>query len=596
MMQIMAEGVVKTMKRLLIFSALLALAMAGSLAAQSTLRREYRDLAIDVWTDHDTGSNYYEGDNVTIYFKTSQDAYVTIYDLDSRGNVNLIFPPSPTDNHLVQAGEVYQIPDPSADYTLTLEGPPGNENIQMVASTDYFPVPNWDGPVSVYDNDWGFKYDGDNEKFMDQINNKYFTGENFAYDHVGFYVAPKYYYQPDRADCSGDCGRAYIDYPDGCEVYVDGVFFGYAPLYMPGIYLGRHRVTVYWGTSVVYNDWIFVNAYDPFCVFPRPLFVYRYCYDNWYHHRNWDSYWGGPSHFKYKDRDFYSGARLAERRGYRIVDNDHGRYVRSKSYDAGKESRIADYKQKFGYDPGSRTFTERKTDRVDQGGRKYYNSGTVNTDKGRGVDNRGGYQGKPAGDAGRKDGNYGREGQGRKEQPGGTTNKGNVDNRRGDRPASGESKGSGVDNRKPDRKSGGDSKDQPKGRPESKDRQSSGSQGKPRSDNSQYYHYTRSDAADHVARQGGWNRWGDRPTGTGVTPNEPARPRVQERAVQPQPQANGNSGGRGYSAPENRGGSRETGSNGSRSNSGGGERTSGGGARSQGGGGGHSSGGGGHKR
>lgn len=383
------------MKRTIIFTALLMLVLSSVLAAQSTMRRTYRDLEVDVWTDRDDGSNYYEGDDITIYFRTSQDAYVTIYDLDTRGNVNLIFPPEPGENNYVQADEIYMIPERSDDYTLTLEGPPGNEYIQIVASTEYYPVPDWEGPVSVYAKDWGFKYDGENENFINEVNRKYFSGDNFAYDNVEFYVAPKYYYQPERSDCSGDCGRVYIDYPNGCEVYVDGVFYGYAPLYVPSIYFGRHRVTVYWGSTVVFNDWIFVDVHYPYFVYTRPWFVYHYCWDNWYRDYGWHSYYRGPSHYKYKHRDFYVASKPAERRGYQVVANDHAKYSKSKTYVADKVSRINKYKETHGYDAKTKTFTTTKYREPDgTGAKKYYNADSYK----KGADSRGSVEKKQPAD------------------------------------------------------------------------------------------------------------------------------------------------------------------------------------------------------
>lgn len=443
------------MKRLIILTALLALVLTSVLAAQSTLRRTYRDLAVDVWTDRDDGSNYYEGDDITIYFRTSEDAYVTIYDLDTRGNVNLIFPPEPGDNNYVQAGEIYMIPERSDDYTLTLEGPPGNEHIQMVASTEYFPVPDWRGPRSVYEKDWGFKYDGENEEFIDRVNRKFFTGENFAYDHVSFYVAPKYYYQPVQTAYSGGGGRVYVDYPDGCEVYVDGVFFGYAPLYVPSIYLGRHRMTVYWGTSLVYNDWIFVDAHMPYFVYTRPWFVYNYCWDRWYRDYGWHSYYDGPSRYKHKQGDFYNASKPKARRGYEVVANNHAKYAKSKFYSGDKETRITKYKETYGYDTKTKTFTTGKYARPDEVGKKrYYNADAYDGSKRKGSNDKG--------DAGRKS-EVGRKYEGKKE------------------PVGSQKKGSSVDTRKPVRPSGGDTKKEPQAKPSGGDTKKE-PQAKPKSD------------------------------------------------------------------------------------------------------------------
>ena len=388
------------MKRLLLLTALLAtvaVLFANVASAQSTLRRSYDDLDVDIWTDKDDGSNYYEGDDITIYFRASRDCYVTIYDLDTRGNINLLFPAEPGDNNFISGDEIYMIPDRGDDFEYTLEGPPGNESIQIVATTEYHPAPDWRGPMSVNDDSWGFKYDGDNDDFVMKVNRRYFPDDNCATDQVAFYVAPRYYYQPEKNDCSGDCGQVYIDYPNGCEVYVNGVFFGYAPLYVPSIYLGRHRVTVYWGSSIVYNDWILVDAWTPYIVYTRPWYMYDYCYNHWYRHQVWDTWYDGPSRYKYKNHDFYSYKKPDTRRGYKVVDNSGGRYEKSKTYVTDKVARIDKYKSTYSYDKSTKTYTASK-------GRYDYDKGKSNSSsKGRDYDS---YNGKKSTGGSHDNGTY----------------------------------------------------------------------------------------------------------------------------------------------------------------------------------------------
>lgn len=348
------------MKRALIITALLALVAMQSAVAQSTLRRVYDDLNVDVWTDRDDGSSYQEGDNITIYFRASRDCYVTLYDLDTRGNIGLIFPEQPDQNNFVVGDEIYMIPDRSADFEFEVTGPPGTEYVQMVASTEPYQVPEWWDPISVVDEGWPFAYEDDDEQFLDQINQTYFPTGSSAYDQVSFYVAPKYYYKRAEVDCSGDCGVVYIDYPTGCDVYVDGVYWGASPLWIPSIYLGRHRVSVYWGTVIVYNDWIDVFQYQPYYVYTRPHYLYPYYYHHWGHSYRWGET-HGPSRIKYKPHTYYTGDRPDARPGYTVVDNDRARYNKSKVYSTEKVKRISEYKQKYSYDHSTKTYTTTKT-------------------------------------------------------------------------------------------------------------------------------------------------------------------------------------------------------------------------------------------
>ncbi len=66
-------------------------------------------LDIDVWVDNEDGV-YYEGESITIFFHANRDCHVAIYGLDTRGDVNLLYPAGPWDNGFVYGGEVYAIP------------------------------------------------------------------------------------------------------------------------------------------------------------------------------------------------------------------------------------------------------------------------------------------------------------------------------------------------------------------------------------------------------------------------------------------------------------------------------------------------------
>ena len=205
-----------------------------------------RYLDIDVWTNHPDGE-FYVGDKVTIDFRTNRDAFVAIYTVDSKGRVNLLFPTGPSDDNFVRGGETYQIPGGGDDFDLVVTGPEGTENIQAIASRERFPIPDW-YPTSglVLDRD-------DRFDFMDYVNGRFFVGydgQRFAFDRSAMYVdqwEDNYYrpvYYPDYPAWTLT-GNVYIDYPWGGTVYVNGVYWGIAPLYIPRIFVGWHTLTIY---------------------------------------------------------------------------------------------------------------------------------------------------------------------------------------------------------------------------------------------------------------------------------------------------------------------------------------------------------------
>lgn len=209
-----------------------------------------RYLDAEVWVDHADGE-YYIGDDIGISFRVSRDAFVAIYTVDSRGMVNLLFPSDPSEDNFVRGGETYQLPGPRDNYDLVVSGPEGVENIQVIASRERFPVPSWYGNSGLVC-DWDDRYE-----FMDYVNGKYFIrydGQRFAYDRAVIFVNEweEYYFRPvyyPTYPSWSVCGNVYIDYGWGHSVYINGVYWGCTPLYVPRIAVGWHTITIFdpWG-------------------------------------------------------------------------------------------------------------------------------------------------------------------------------------------------------------------------------------------------------------------------------------------------------------------------------------------------------------
>lgn len=217
---------------------------------QSNEVRIDRYLNAEVWTDHEDGE-YYEGDRVTIYFRVSRDAFVAIYSIDSKGRVNMLFPGSPNQDNYVVGGVTHSLPSRNDDYDLVVSGPEGVENIQIIASREPIPIPDW-YPNSGMLCDWESRHD-----YMDWVNGQFFVkygGQSFAYDRTAMYIyewEPDYFrpiYRPYYPSWTV-YGNAYVDYWWGSSIYIDGIYWGCAPLYLPRLYVGWHTFTVYdqWG-------------------------------------------------------------------------------------------------------------------------------------------------------------------------------------------------------------------------------------------------------------------------------------------------------------------------------------------------------------
>ncbi|MBD3401525.1 DUF4384 domain-containing protein [candidate division GN15 bacterium] len=222
-----------------------------------------RYLDAEVWTNHSDGE-YYVGDNIQINFRVSRDAFVAIYSVDTRGMVNLIFPTDPGQDNFVRGGESYRLPGANAGYDLVVNGPEGVENIQIIASRERFPVPNWyrnSGLVC----DWDDRYN-----YMDYLNGRYFIrydGQRFAYDRAAIFVNEweDYYFRPVYRPYYPSwsvCGNVYIDYGWGHSVYVNGVYWGCTPLYLPRIAVGWHTVTIYDRYGYCWENDVHISYYN----------------------------------------------------------------------------------------------------------------------------------------------------------------------------------------------------------------------------------------------------------------------------------------------------------------------------------------------
>ena len=255
------------MKKLIIYTVILALVLPLTASAENLVRSygdgEYTNgPEVDVWVDNDDGI-YYEGETIRIFFQASQDCYVAIYSIDTRGDVNLIFPAERYESGRIQGGELYAIPSDYEDYDLVVTGPEGIEHIVAVASDKPIDIPNWYNGAPI-----NCDYNDDREDFIDYINDRYFTcsqsGCDRVFDQEAIYIkVPEYYYKPvyvpDSWYSYPNYSLVYIDYPYGGEIYIDGIFFGIAPLYIPRVYWGWHWFTIYDRYGYCWESHIQVN-------------------------------------------------------------------------------------------------------------------------------------------------------------------------------------------------------------------------------------------------------------------------------------------------------------------------------------------------
>ncbi len=121
-----------------LIAALLLAATAAS-ADRYPIREKIREVPdrveVEIWTDRGPGARYRAGESIEIYFRTNVDAWVAIYDIDTRGRVHRLFPSRHHGDNHVYGGEVHRVPSRYGHH-FEVEGPSGWETLRAVASTD----------------------------------------------------------------------------------------------------------------------------------------------------------------------------------------------------------------------------------------------------------------------------------------------------------------------------------------------------------------------------------------------------------------------------------------------------------------------------
>ncbi len=112
---------------------------APRITAQSIIVNPYQgSLKVQVWTDRDQSGlanpRYGIGEKVSVALRTSQDAYVYLFNVNADGQIDLFFPNGYEGNNFVKAGVVKRFPGQNAKYSLTVGSPEGQDKLLAVAS------------------------------------------------------------------------------------------------------------------------------------------------------------------------------------------------------------------------------------------------------------------------------------------------------------------------------------------------------------------------------------------------------------------------------------------------------------------------------
>jgi hypothetical protein len=204
-------------------------------------------LDVDVWINKDEGGVYRPGESMRVYFRSTGDSYMLVFNVDTEGFVHLIYPYGPGDPPFVDGGRAYRIPSRSDPYDLVADGPPGIEYVVAVASPYPFQNLPWYLSADRNDGERPDLEDDDDDTESGQIQGDPYVG----IDHIIRRIAPQgredriatnetYFYIGRRVEypryVCADCHSHpfYFDpYVNACsafEIRVDATWAHYAPI------------------------------------------------------------------------------------------------------------------------------------------------------------------------------------------------------------------------------------------------------------------------------------------------------------------------------------------------------------------------------
>ena len=257
-------------------------------------------LDVEVWTDRGNDGVYQPGDVMEVRTRTSADAYLLVYEVDSEGRVNLLYPERGS-RGFVEGRQTLRVPSDQSNLELVVEGSAGEGFVVAIASTEPFKdLPWYLRPVDMQAADLGYegapptpeegvtsdgKIVGDPFVAMERIRRGVVAtpddASRFATAYTTYYIHHQVKYP--RYLCN-DCHRP------GAWAWWDGFdpYYAHCSVF-------DFRVNWYWGWGP--NYWFgyvpyYYYVYRPDCPPRYRVYSSRYC-------SSWDAYgyrsniWGG---------------------------------------------------------------------------------------------------------------------------------------------------------------------------------------------------------------------------------------------------------------------------------------------------------------
>ena len=99
------------------------------------MRNDPAELDVELWAERETGDRLsvnrtaHIGESIRFMFRSNEDGYVTIVDIQPSGDVVILYPNDFSPNNKVVKGKLYSIPSQEDDFKITVTNPIGLETV-----------------------------------------------------------------------------------------------------------------------------------------------------------------------------------------------------------------------------------------------------------------------------------------------------------------------------------------------------------------------------------------------------------------------------------------------------------------------------------
>lgn len=201
--------------------------------------RPVPDFRIKVWIDKGCGKSYTVGENITIYFKSNKDCYLTLFEFSPGGRIRLLLPNRYRKDNFFKANREYAIPSASDKFRFEVTRPLGRATIRATATTS---------PWRFFSDEEILRYHNEHPEERYPVISR--SEEGFA---TKFNEQIKIIPQPNRARAScifNVISKVVPQYgkikatstPTNAKVYLDGRYRGTTPLLISNVKVGEHDI------------------------------------------------------------------------------------------------------------------------------------------------------------------------------------------------------------------------------------------------------------------------------------------------------------------------------------------------------------------